>query len=479
MGNLLMTLDIGTSSCKAAAVDAVGVKVSEFATKYETRYPQPGYAEQNPEDWIAAISSSVQKVTAELGNKSSDIIGLTVSSHGPTLVLMDEQGKAMKPAHTWQDFRCIEQGERLVHMLNDRGWIGLGGTRTGMAAKLLWARENWPEAFDACRWVLGVKEYMIYWLTGEIASEPSSGPGSRIWPKDVFGYIGLPLEKLPPVYPSIFRIGNIKANLADKLRLPKGLPVYMGLNDGASSTLGAGAFKAGHACVSLGTNGVGRLVLDKPFDSNLGYQMNAFFWPYIPQRWVVGGMTITGGSCLSWLRDCMGTPEYEKVISLAQESAAGSHGVIFLPFLNGRGTPLQNEKARAAFLNISIGNNQGDIVRSVMEGVAFSLKEIYTALFEAGFPVHDVRITGGGAQIALWRKIVCNVLNRKLVQAGGDATLGGAILSAVAGGLYADFDEAVGRMVKFIDEEEPDRDTVSAYEAVYQRYKYFIEKLGY
>lgn len=479
MGNMLLVIDIGTSSCKAAVTDIGGNKIAEYATKYPTSYPRPGYAEQNPEDWITATCESVQNVIHQLGSQSRDITGLTVSAQGPTLVLMDDNGKAMKPAHTWQDFRCISQGERLFKELKNRSWIGLGGTRTGMAAKLLWAKENWPEVFEKCRWVSGVKEYMIYWLTGEIASEPSSGPEARAWPEDVFHYIGLPLEKLPPVYSSLHQIGVVKPELGEMLSLPPRLPVYMGLNDGASSTLGAGAYEPGHACVSLGTNGVGRLILDKPFDAYLGSEMNAFFWPYIPERWVVGGMTITGGSSLAWLHDCMASPGYERLSLLAEESPVGSNGVIFLPFLNGRGTPDQNEDARAAFLNVNIANSQGDFVRAVMEGVAFSIKEIFEALEGVGFSARDIRITGGGAQIAIWRKIVCNVLNRRVVLAGGDAALGGAILIAVASRLFADFTEAVGVMVKYVDEDQPDKHMVNVYAESYQVYKSFIESLGY
>jgi len=479
MGNLLLTLDVGTSSCKAAAIDLEGSKVDEKATPYPTKYPHPGYAEQDAEDWIRASSNSLKKVCTALGDARLDIAGLTVSAHGPTLVLMDKEGRSMKPCHTWQDFRCIEQGERLIREQQNKNWIGLGGTRCGMAAKLLWAKENWPEAFERSKTVCGVKEFMIHWLTGEIASEPSSGPESRIEPEDVFTYIGLPLEKLPKVYSSLHHAGNVRPSLAEELNLPPDLPVYMGLNDGASSTLGAGAYEAGHACISLGTNGVGRLVLDKPFDAELGNAMNAFFWPYIPERWVVGGMTITGGSCLSWVRESMGSPEYERIIDLAEQSPAGSNGLYFLPFLNGRGTPNQNEAARAAFVNMNIAHSQGDLVRAVMEGVAFSIREIYDALQGVGFGVNDIRITGGGAQTALWRKIVCNVMNRNMVLAGGDATLGGAILTTVASGLYADFAEAVSRMVKYIETEKPDQDAVAAYEEHYRTYKTFIEKLGY
>lgn len=479
MSRLILAMDVGTSSCKAAAIDMKGNKVAECATNYPTAYPQPGYVEQNPEDWEKALSNSVTQVTEKIKNFKNDLVGATVSSHGPTLVLMDDQGKALKPAQTWQDFRCISHGERLVEELENRKWTGLGGTKTGMAAKLLWAKENWSREFEACRWVGGVKEFIVYWLTGEMASEPSSGPGSRIWPEDIFHYIGIPSEKLPPIYSSLSKVGLIKPRLAESLGLPPRLPVYMGLNDGASSTLGAGAYRPGDACISLGTNGVGRLVLDKPFNPDLGMKMNAFFWPYIPERWVVGGMTITGGSCLSWARECMGSPEYDRLIKLAEQSVEGSNGVLFLPFLNGRGMPNQNEKAQAAFLNMQITTNQGDLIRAVMEGVAFSIKEIYDALQSVGFSLGDVHITGGGAKIALWRTIISHVLNRNVILAVGDATLGGAILVAVASGLYAYFDEAVRLMVPFAMPEEPLMQTVEFYGSVFQTYKTKIRQLGY
>jgi xylulokinase len=482
MGNtddLILALDVGTSSCKAAAINLLGQKMAEFATEYPTAYPRFGYAEQNPEDWKKALGNSITRVVENIDQSKNHFLGLTVSSHGPTLVLMDEEGLALKPAQTWQDFRCIPQGERLVKEIEDRKWIGLGGTKSGIAAKLLWAKDNWPVEFNRCRWVGGVKEFILLWLTGEIASEPSSGPGSRVWSDDVFEFIGIPVEKLPPIYSSLHQIGYLKPRLAASFRLPDNLPVFMGLNDGASSTLGAGAYRPGDACISLGTNGVGRLILDRPFDSDLGMKMNAFFWPYIPDRWVVGGMSITGGSCLSWARDCMGSSDYDGLIELAERSGEGSHGVIFIPFLNGRGMPNQNEKARAAYLNLQISTGQGDLVRAIMEGVAFSIREIFDAMQSVGYYLGDIRITGGGAKIALWRDIISNVLNRNVMLGGGDATLGGAILTSVASGCYAGFDEAVQEMVHNIDLRRPSKQAVDIYEELFRTYKTSIEQLGY
>jgi xylulokinase len=382
-------------------------------------------------------------------------------------------------APTWQDHRSLAEGEALLREADSRDWLGMGPLRTGMAAKLLWARHHWPEAFESCRWVMGVKEYVHFWLTGEVASEPTSGPGAMTWPEQVFKTIGLPLQKLPQVYPITHRLGAIRVEVARDIGLPAGLSVYMGLNDGASSTLGAGACDPGHACISLGTNGVARLVLDRPFSAEVGIEIDAFFWPFVPGRWVVGGMTITGGSCLDWIRNCAGVPEFEVIDHEAGQVPVGSRGVIFLPYLMGRGTPYPQENARAAFLNLDIAHGRGEMVRAVMEGVGFALCEVYAEFQGHGFEIGDVRITGGGARVALWRQIMAGILNRRMIHAGGDATLGAAIVTAAASGYYRDFPSAVQAMVHTMHIDEPDPEQVAQYHDGFEAYLEMASRLGF
>jgi xylulokinase len=479
VGELFLAMDVGTSSVKSAAIDAQGKTIAETTCTYPTHRPQPGWAEQDPRDWTRSLTHALKALCTKLGGEQQDIIGCALSGHGPTLVLIDSQGEPLVPAPTWQDYRSLAQGDVLLREADSRDWLGMGPLRTGMAAKLLWAKQNWSEAFENCRWVMGVKEYIHFWLTGEVASEPSSGPGAMEWPQVVFEYIGLPLQKLPEVYPITYRIGGIRSEVARETGLPAGLPVYMGLNDGASSTLGAGACDPGHACISLGTNGVGRLVLDRPFSPEVGLEIDAFFWPFVPERWIVGGMTITGGSCLDWIRGCAGAPEFAVITQEAEQVPLGSRGIIFLPYLMGRGTPYPQENARAAFLNLDISHGRGEMTRAVMEGVGFALREIYTEFQARGFNLGDIRITGGGARLALWRQIMAGILNRRMIHAGGDATLGAAIVVATASGYYRDIPLAVQAMVHTRHVEDPNPEHVAQYQVAFKAYIDLAFKLGF
>jgi xylulokinase len=479
LGVLFLAMDVGTSSVKTAVVGIDGRTVAETACSYPTQRPQPGWAEQDPRDWTVALTKALKSLCAKLNGTQREILGCALSGHGPTLVMVGSHGKPLKPAPTWQDYRSLGQGDALLREADSHAWLGMGPLRTGMAAKLLWAKENWPDACENCRWVGGVKSYVHFWLTGQVASEPSSGPGALEWPKTVFDHIGFPLEKLPAVYPFTHHLGNLRPEVAQATGLPDGLPVYMGLNDGASSTLGSGACEVGDACVSLGTNGVARLVLDRPFDPEHGLEIDAFFWPFVPQRWVVGGMTITGGSSLDWIRSCVGGPEFEVIVQEAEEVPLGSRGVIFLPYLMGRGTPYPMEKARAALLNLDISHGRGEMVRSVMEGVGFALREIFDEFQARGFTLGDVRITGGGVKVDLWRRIMASILNRRMIHAGGDATLGAAIVVATASGHYPDVSSAVESMVHIHQIDEPQAEHVAQYQAAFDIYSDAATKLGF
>lgn len=475
---LLLGIDVGTTSCKVSAFDLRGRVVAQASHQYPTYYPQPGWAEQRAQEWIVALEAALQVLGAQLGPQARRLAGAALSAHGPTLVLADEMGNALTPSPTWQDHRSLPQGERLLKSELGPRWIGMGPPKTGFVAKLLWAKENWPDLFAKCAWAGGVKVHVGYWLTGKLGTDPSSGPGDDVWPAEVFAQIGFPVEKLPLVHSPTGLLGHLRPEVARRCGLPSGLPVNMGLNDGASSTLGSGAIHPGDACISLGTNGVGRLIIDHPFDPEVALLMDAFFWPYVSGRWVVGGMTLAGGSCLSWLREVLGQ-EYPSLLEEASKSPPGCNGVIFLPYLMGRGTPLPVSTARGAFLNLTLSTGTGDMVRAVLEGVAFAIKDIFLGFAEVRYKLERIYITGGGARNALWRQIVAEVLGCPLTWAPGDATLGAAILASVGAGLYADIETAVAAMVHTAETIEPEAVRVRAYEDVYPLYRELGKRLGY
>lgn len=473
MNDLLLAIDIGTTNCKAACFDLTGEPVALAAQLYPTHNPQHGWSEQHAGDWLTALDSALSELSRALGRRAADLRAAALSGHGPTLVLTDERGAPLEPSPTWQDQRCLAEGNELLSSGVSAEWVGMGPPRTGMAAKLLWARRHQRASFDAAAYALDTKSFVGWWLTGEIATEPSSGPGSDHWAREVFDYIGFPVEKLPPVRGSLSLLGALKPALAARYGFPDALPVYLGFNDGASATLGSGAIEAGDACVSLGTNGVARLILDRPFDLAAALDMDAFFWPFVPGRWVVGGMTLTGGSCLSWWEAAVadGGDVFDRLIVEAEGAPAGSNGALFLPFLAGRGTPEPDARARAAFWGLSIATKRADLTRAVLEGVALAISDIFNRFVELGFAFDRVKITGGGARIPLWCQIIADVLGRPLTQAGGDAVLGSAIAAAVGCGLYPAVPDAVRAMVHPVAAYQPDPARHEVYQRIYPLYR--------
>ena len=477
---LLLSLDLGTTNCKAVVFNLTGVEVAHAEESYPTYTPNVGVFEQRPEDWLRAIDAVLRGVVTSLAGRTEDLAGLALSAWGPGLVLLSGDGKVLNEASpTWQDARSAQHGERLIAALGTE-WIGGGLPTTGFPAKLAWAREEWPELVGRTVWALGVKDFVLHWLTGAIATEASSGPYGDEWPVGVIEQTGWQAHQLAPVLPATAVGGALLPERARRLGLPSGLPVVMGLNDGASATLGAGCHEAGDGVISLSTTGVFRLLLDRPPPAGVCLESALFRYPFVEGLWVTGGFALSGGNSLRWLVDSVfaaeGASAYDALLDEAAVAPAGAGGVSFLPYLVGRGTPFPNPEAGAAFVGLRLGHGRGHIVRAVLEGVAFALRDIQDSLGERGWRVDRLMVTGGGARHPLWRSIVAGALGRDVTYARGDSNLGAAVVLSVALGLHDDFASAVKAMIR--DEVETARETEpAAYQEAYARYRTAVAAL--
>lgn len=477
---LLLGMDLGTTNAKVAAYALDGTLHGRATVKYPTYLPSPGVAEQRPEDWIAALTEATQIVIKGLEKNQSPILGLSLSTHGPGLILVDEQGESLTESiPTWQDERCYPQGEWLIENVGP-DWVGLGMPLGGFPAKLLWAVKEEPEMSSKARFALTIKDYLIGWLTGLFATDPSSGPGNTSWWEPVFDAIGWSLDRLPTILGSTAVVGEILPETADVLGLPQGLPVVMGMNDGAATTLSSGAIKPGDAIVTLATNGVARLVISDPIDVQTRLEQDLFCWPYVEASWIVGGQSKAGASSLEWYRDLLFTDQNEEafltLIKEAKERPAGANGVLFLPHLMGRGSPKNDPDARGAFLGLSLAVKRGDITRAILEGVAFAIRDIVETFNALGLSSNAIRLTGGGAQSELWRQIISGVLNLPVLYTDIDATLGAAINAAVGVGLYQEFSEATKAMCSEYSETSPPKNA-NMYNELYSQYIYVRDSL--
>lgn len=468
---LLIGMDLGTTNGKVACYDARGRLQAEAVRTYPTHYPRLGWFEQNPLDWIVALQQGLKDVVAQLGPRAADVAGLAVSNFGAGLVLFDKAGMPLMPCPTWQDERCRPQAERLLAAVGT-DWIGLGAPLMGFPAKLLWAIEERRDLVARADHMTDIKGFLTHWLTGNVVTDPSSGPGQQSWYAPVFDYAGWPVERLPRVTLCTKTAGYLRDEIAATVGLPPGIPVFAGLNDGASATVGSGAVHLGDSITTLATNGACRFVLPERVKPETLIKRNLFSWPFVDGHWICGGYTCSGAGSLQWLADLFGLPRdpsaYDRLLAEAAEIPPGSRGVIFLPYLAGRGTPEANASLRGGFIHVGLTHGRAEMVRAVLEGIAFALAEIYQEFSRMGLSGASTRITGGGSRSALWRQVIADVLDRPVTRAGGDSTLGGAMVVAVGLGLHRDFSSAACAMVRDLAHDEPDPARVATYSRIWQ-----------
>jgi sugar (pentulose or hexulose) kinase len=417
----------------------------------------------------------------QLGPRKRDLIGSSLSAQGPGLVLVDSEGRPLlETCPNWQDTRCLEQGERLIQQVG-LGWASFGMPRNSFPAKLLWAVEHHPLAAQQARYALGIKDYLVHWLTGEFATEPSTTAGGDSWWTPVFDACGWPVDRLPRIVGSQEIVGQLLPERAAALGLPRSLPLVMGLNDGAAATLSLGALRPHDAVLTLATSGVIRLVLPERLAPPLRLDHDLFCWPYVAGRWIAGGQIKTGASALQWFEGML-AGEQERVgieerLAEAATSPPGSRGVICLPYLLGRGSPQPDATATGAFLGLTLSTQRADLCRAVLEGVAFALRELADDFARLGHPFAQLRISGGGARSPLWRQIMADVLGCELTHHAADSTLGGAIIAAVGVGLYRDLATATQAMVHPGGITRPEGHHLRAYLAAYHRYQQWRDRL--
>ncbi|MFA9406680.1 MAG: FGGY-family carbohydrate kinase [Anaerolineales bacterium] len=474
--NVLIGLDIGTTNVKAAAYNQDGALLAESSATYPTHYPEPGWAEQDPLDWETSASVVLTELVAQLGDNGVQIAALGISAHAPGLIPVDDRGQTLlKRIPIWQDERSFKQGHRLLKEIGAE-WVGLGMPFAAFGPKLRWFTETHPDLAQKTAYALGVKAYLLHWLTREYATDPSSEPGrSSVWER-LCCASSWSIEKLVPVRRETKIIGELRDDLARDFGIPHPVPVIIGLNDGASATLGNGAAHPGEAVITLGTNGVIFVVSDQPIPSDIRLRDAIFCWPFIQDRWIIGGQTKSGAASLQWFMGWIqpGSPdnlEYSQLLEESAEVPAGSRGVTFLPYLIGKGTPRDDPLATGSFIGLSLLTRRRELARAVLEGVAFTLRDAMQALSVNNVYVEKMMITGGGARSELWRQILANVLNRPLHYCDGDSCLGAAMLAAVGIRIYPDVDIALENMKPETIEIHPQTQAVETYERLYHAFE--------
>ncbi len=465
-------LDIGTTGVKAIAIGADGEVVGRAERGYELSTPRPGWSEQDPEDWWTATAAAL----AALGPLEIAGIGLSGQMHG--LVALDTADRVIRPAILWNDQRTAAECDEIEERIGLERLIGLTGNRalTGFTApKLLWLRRHEPEAYDRIARVMLPKDYVRLRLTGEWATDVADASGTllldvseRTWSAEVLEALELPLAWLPPVLESPERSGVT----VGRDGLPQGIPVAAGAGDCASAALGVGIDRPGPLSIVLGTSGVVFAALPS-FRAEPQARVHAFCHA-VPGSWHAMGVMLSAAGSLQWFHDRLASDvPFERLVSEADTWGPGAEGLLFQPYLAGERTPHADPNARAAFVGLEVRHDRGAMVRAVLEGVAFGLRDSLELLRGLGVEAESARVSGGGARASSWLRILASVLDLPLettaVEEG--SAFGAALLGGVAGGMFSDVHNAVARCVRVGATVEPDVSQVPTYDHLYGRFR--------
>ncbi|MFV2064616.1 MAG: xylulokinase [Chloroflexota bacterium] len=479
---VVLGLDISTTATKAILIDRSGAVLGVASSQYDFESPQPLWSEQDPRLWWVGAQESIRAVLAETATSSDSIaaIGAAGQMHG--LVLLDEAGEVVRPAILWNDQRTAAQCDQIRTIVGRERFIAITGNDalTGFTApKLLWVREHEPAAWARARHMLLPKDYVRFRLTGEQAIDVADGAGTvlfdlstRTWSSEVVDALGLDPAMLPRTVEGTDIVGLVSEDGAAATGLRVGTPVVAGGGDQAANAVGVGAVAPGIGAMSVGTSGVIFVPTAGPAIEPDG-RLHAFCHA-VPGTWHLMGVTLSAAGSLRWIRDAL-APElsFDELTALADPVAPGSNGLVFLPYLSGERTPHPDPLARGAFVGLTVRHGLGHMVRAVMEGVAFSLRDAFELVRETSpEPLRDLRASGGGTNSPLWRQIIADVLGvpLSLTHTSEGVATGAAILAAVGAGWYETVVEACEVMVELADVTEPGP-AVGSYDAAYMVYR--------
>ena len=490
----LLGIDIGTSGTKTLLVDVTGRKIASVTEEYPLYTPHPMWAEQQPVDWWQAVVKGVQRVLAEANIDASEIAGIGLSGQMHGSVFLDAEHQVIRPAILWCDQRTVSQCAWITERAGESTVVAetLNPMLTGFTApKIVWLQQKEPQAWARVRKVLLPKDYVRLMLTGEFATEVSDASGTgllnvtqRNWSAAMLEACGVTTDMLPRVYESPEVSGVISAQAAALTGLRAGTPVVGGGGDQAAGAVGNGIVEEGIASCSVGTSGVLFAHMRQPHtDARLRTHT---FCAAVPGEWHVMGVQLSSGGSLRWYRDTFGNAEmevaramgidpYELLTREAANAAAGCEGLLFLPYLTGERCPHPDPYARGVFFGLTLRHSKAEMVRALLEGVAYGLRDSLEIFHAMGVHPSQIRLSGGGARSNVWRQVQADIYNRECVTINIDEgpAFGVALLAGVGTGIYPSVQKACAQTISVAERTAP----IAANAAVYDRYYPIYQQL--
>ncbi|WP_442481580.1 xylulokinase [Aeoliella sp. SH292] len=475
--SVYLGVDIGTSGTKTIAIRPGGELLAQASATYPCHHPKPLWSEQNPDDWWRATTDTIRQVVKQAKLKPSDVkaIGLSGQMHGS--VFLDKNDKVVRPALLWNDQRTAAECEEIERRAGGRKKLVqmvANPALTGFTApKILWLRNNEPKNFERTAKVLLPKDEIRRRLTGEFATDVSDASGMllldvkrRTWSKTLLDKLELDASLLAPTFESEDVTGKLTPEVAKLLGLSTECVVVGGAGDCAAGAIGNGIVKSGVVSTSLGTSGVVFVHSDEPQVDPEG-RLHTFCHA-VRGKWHMMGVTLSAAGSFGWFADALCQTDallakkskrnlFEQLTAEAAQTPAGAEGLYFLPYLSGERTPHADPLARGAFVGLTLSHRRGHLVRAVLEGVTYSLRDCLEIVESLGVVTKQVRTTGGGAKSPFWRQLQADMFGKRVAAMASDEgpAMGVALLAAVGAGEYKDIVEATKHAVNTAEESKP------------------------
>jgi xylulokinase len=470
---MFVGIDLGTSGVKLLLLDQEGRILGARTEEYPLSFPKPGWSEQDPNAWLAQTKAGLARLLSEHGNPEVDALGIGGQMHG--LVILDEHDEVIRPAILWNDGRTVKETEYLNETIGKEklssytGNIAFAGFT---APKILWIKNNEPENFKRIKKIMLPKDYLVYKLTGAFVTDYSDASGmllldvkNKRWSEEMLDICGVRSEQLPTLHESYEAVGKVTDAIKAELNINGEALVAAGAGDNAAAAVGTGAVGPSICNLSIGTSGTIFITSDK-FLVDPKNSLHAFC--HADGAFHLMGCMLSAASCNKWFMDeILREKDYAK--EQAEIKTLGDNKVFFLPFLMGERSPHNDPIVRAMFYGMSLDTKRSQMYQSVLEGVAYGLRDSLEVARGMGLEINSATLCGGGAKSPLWRAILSNVLKLELkIPANEEGpALGGAILAAVAAGHFKDLSVAAGKIVKIKETLEPRGELMEKYDEGY------------
>jgi xylulokinase len=475
-----MGIDVSTTASKALVIDETGAIKACRSYPHTLQTPKPLWSEQNPDEWWHATCHAIKDVIHEIPASEIAGIGLTGQMHG--LVVLDKEGKVLRPAILWNDQRSSLECEDITKTLGDKfilKHIGSNLFPCFLITKLLWLKKHEPDCYDQIAHILLPKDYIRFCLSGKYVTDVSDGSGiglmdiaNRTWSPILSQEFGFARSILPELCESQDVCATVSKEAATQTGLVSGTLIVGGAGDQPAQSIGSGIIKNGMVSMAVGTSGVLLSATDSYKPDSMG-RVNTFCYA-IPGHWFHMGVTMSAAGSLRWFRDNF-TPnmEYPELDKLAKKVSRGSNGLLFAPYLSGERHPHSDSFARGCFVGLTLRHSLPHMIRAVLEGVAFSLNDTLELIKSLGINPTSIIVSGGAANSVLWKNILAEVLGLSLhtINSNEGAAFGAAILASVGTKAWADVPSACEALIQNTGTIAPDKNGIESYREIFPAYQ--------